>query len=165
MIDLTALNQRPLVPSDRALLFELYASTRAKELTAWHWSVAQQTTFLEMQFAAQQQAYQAAFPDREQQLVRLDDVPIGIIQIARQPTVIHLVDLALLPDYRNQGIGTALLQQLCATAARHQRSVQLHVLCSNRAMQLYQRLGFVAIGEPDVYCWMEWGAAQLVATD
>jgi ribosomal protein S18 acetylase RimI-like enzyme len=50
--------------------------------------------------------------------------------------------MAVLPDYRAQGIGTALLTKLIETAAQSYRGISLSVVGGNPAMDLYHRLGF-----------------------
>lgn len=50
--------------------------------------------------------------------------------------------LAVLPNYRGQGIGTALLTKLIVAAAQSYPGISLSVVGENPAMSLYHRLGF-----------------------
>jgi ribosomal protein S18 acetylase RimI-like enzyme len=52
------------------------------------------------------------------------------------------LSIAVLPEYRNQGIGTAMLIRLLKEAASSYPAVSLSVSPSNPAIRLYQRLGF-----------------------
>ncbi len=52
--------------------------------------------------------------------------------------------LAVLPEYRGQGIGTALLNALVAVVPG---SISLSVSADNPALRLYQRFGFAIVGE------------------
>lgn len=54
--------------------------------------------------------------------------------------------MALLPQYRGQGIGTHLLARLMTTAAASYECISLSVAAENPALRLYQRTGFEAIG-------------------
>ncbi|MFZ4664734.1 MAG: GNAT family N-acetyltransferase [Caldilineaceae bacterium] len=56
------------------------------------------------------------------------------------------VSMALLPAYRGQGIGTALLTALIAQATDRYAALSLSVDPQNAAMRLYERLGFVVVG-------------------
>lgn len=56
------------------------------------------------------------------------------------------VSMALLPAYRGQGIGTALLTALIDQARGHYPALSLSVDPQNAAMRLYERLGFVVVG-------------------
>jgi len=66
------------------------------------------------------------------------------------------VDIAVLPPYRNAGIGTAILRDPLADAAAAQKPVRIHVEKFNPALRLYERLGFVPIADIGVYLFMEW---------
>lgn len=52
------------------------------------------------------------------------------------------VSLALLPEYRGIGIGTALLEELIHAASAHYQAISLSVSLGNPARRLYERLGF-----------------------
>jgi ribosomal protein S18 acetylase RimI-like enzyme len=53
--------------------------------------------------------------------------------------------IALRPEYRGQGIGTALLQELLAAAKRLYPAIALSVSPNNPAMRLYARQGFETV--------------------
>jgi GNAT superfamily N-acetyltransferase len=57
--------------------------------------------------------------------------------------------LAVIPDYRGQGIGNQLLQQLLETAPHHFPAVSLNVRADNPARRLYERLGFVPVPDSE----------------
>ena len=111
-----------------------------------------------MQFRIQQQSYAVSYPAAENSVILLAEKPIGRMLVERSPREILLVDIALLPDYRQQGIGSALVQSLLDEAAAAEKSVGLSVYQSNPAMRLYQRLGFSKVGEEGLYMQMQWQA-------
>ncbi|MDZ8187251.1 MAG: GNAT family N-acetyltransferase [Nostoc sp. ChiSLP02] len=53
--------------------------------------------------------------------------------------------IAILPEYRNQGIGTQLLKHLLAAAKTAYPSISLSIRATNPALALYQRLGFEVV--------------------
>ena len=58
--------------------------------------------------------------------------------------------IAILPEYRGQGIGASLLTRLVETAAASYEQISLSVAAGNPAVRLYQRLGFeivAAVGD------------------
>jgi ribosomal protein S18 acetylase RimI-like enzyme len=144
---------RTAQPDDEAFLFQVYASTRADELALI--APEQQDAFLRMQFNAQRWSYTANYPDADHQIILLNDQPIGRMLIARNAQEIALVDIALLSEQRNQGLGTSLLRELIREAEQTRKFVRLHVLSGNRALQLYTRLGFQVIGQQEPYLEME----------
>jgi len=53
--------------------------------------------------------------------------------------------IAVLPDYRGQGIGTRLLRQILAIAKERFPAVSLNVRAENPVVRLYERVGFVRV--------------------
>jgi len=154
-IDAGSVLLRDEVAADGPFLFELYASTRKEELDSWGWPPEMRKPFLELQFRAQQ-SYRAAFPRAEFRVLELNRQPIGRIVVDRGQDEIRLVDLALLPKFRNHGIGTALLRALSTEAAAAKKPLRLNVLKGNRAANLYLRLGFSKARETATHDEMEW---------
>ncbi|HEY8209240.1 MAG TPA: GNAT family N-acetyltransferase [Myxococcaceae bacterium] len=147
---------RPATPEDEAFLFALYASTRAEELEAWGLIGPQREAFLQMQFRAQQQHYRAQLPRADHQIVLVAGAPAGRLLVDRREDEIRLADIALLPEHRGRGLGTALLQALLAEAKAAARPVRLHVLHGSRAAALYARMGFSTLAADGPYVLMEW---------
>jgi GNAT superfamily N-acetyltransferase len=128
--------------ADDAFLLGLYASTRAEELAFLGWDAAQRLAFIQMQYRAQQQSYLAQFPAAEYRIIRQDAADVGRLIVDRSSDVVWLVDISLLPEQRNAGLGTALIRVLQVEAAGVGKPVALHVAKANRALRLYERLGF-----------------------
>lgn len=150
-----AISLRPALPSDDEFLFSVYASTRAEEMYLVDWNPARKEAFLRMQFHAQRQQYQFTFPDAIHQIIEFNGVPAGRLIVDRSAHETYLVDVALLPDFRDLGLGTSLLRSLQAEG----KKIILHVIRSNPAVNLYQRLGFIFVGEEAFYSKMEWSPA------
>jgi ribosomal protein S18 acetylase RimI-like enzyme len=147
---------RPESPDDEPFLFEVYASTREEELALTNWDTRMRKAFLDMQFAAMRRGYAGMFPAGEFLIICRDDLRVGRLVLDRTGEVLRVVDLALLPAHRNQGIGTMLMRQICDEAARIGKPVGLSVLKNNRAIAWYQRLGFTKTGYGGIYEEMEW---------
>ena len=145
-----------MVPSDREFLCRLYASTRQEELAPVPWSEPEKEAFLRLQFEAQDRHYQEHFPAAAFQIIELDARPIGRLYVDRRADEIRLIDIALLPEFRGAGIGTALLMELIDEAAAASKPLRIHVERFNPALRLYQRLGFRPLEEHGVYLLMEY---------
>jgi len=142
---------RPAQTDDEAFLYQLYESTRKEEVSAFGWDVAQQETFLKFQFTAQRSHYEMAYPAATHTIILVNDQPAGRILVFRAEQEIHLVDIALLPEYRGHGIGAELIGGLIEEAAAKGVPLKLHVEKHNRAARLYDRLGFTVIADTGVY--------------
>jgi ribosomal protein S18 acetylase RimI-like enzyme len=148
---------RPITEEDRDFLLRVYGSTREEELAlATDWTSEQKEAFLRMQFEAQHAQYHLHYPEARFDVVLVDGAPAGRLYVHPRENEIRLVDIAILPDFRSSGIGTALLQGLFAEAEAAGKPLTIHVEKFNRALALYERLGFRPIGDRGVYVLMEW---------
>jgi ribosomal protein S18 acetylase RimI-like enzyme len=146
-------------PADREFFFRVYAGTREDELAQVDWDDAQKQAFLRMQFEAQDRYYRENYPGYEFQVIQVGDQPAGRLYLHRRPDEIRIMDIALLPDYRRQGIGTRVLRALQAEAQDRALPVTIHVERFNPALRLYERLGFQFVEDRGVYWFLRWTPA------
>jgi len=146
---------RPIRPEDQEFLYCLYASTRQEELAPLAWAPAQQEAFLRMQFNAQRSHYQQHFPDASFSVILRDGQPAGRLYLDTTGEKVCVIDIALLPEHRSQGIGAMLMGRILADADAAGKAVSIHVERSNRALRFYDRLGFAAVQDLGVYFRME----------
>ena len=146
---------RPVVAADRELLIAVYASTRAEELAPVPWDDAQKDAFVRMQFAAQDRYWREQKPGAEFCVVLVAGEPAGRLYLDRLAEEIRIVDVALLPAWRDRGIGTRLLRGVLQEGRDAGLPVTIHIEQGNRARGLYERLGFRQIGTAGVYHLME----------
>ncbi|HLX47110.1 MAG TPA: GNAT family N-acetyltransferase [Streptosporangiaceae bacterium] len=151
---------RPAGPGDAGVLYRIYASTREAELAAVPWDTPTKEAFLRMQFTAQDTDYHAKFPSASYDLIVAGEKVLGRLYVHRGTTVWQVLDIALLPEYRSQGIGTQLLTEVLAEAGPAAGKVQIYVERFNPARHLYDRLGFHEIADHGVYLLMEWEATR-----
>ena len=156
----TSLSLRPITPEDEEFLARVYASSRAEELAITDWNDEQKADFCRRQFDAQSAYYAANYPEASFQIIERDGVPIGRLYAARWEKEIRIVDITLLPKFRGTGIGTKLLRDLQDDARAAGKSLTIHVERFNRALGLYQRLGFDQVEDKGVYLLMRWEQDQ-----
>jgi len=161
LADGSALKLRPVTPEDDSFLLSVYASTRAQELAQVQWQEGQQETFVKWQFDMQRREYDARFPDAEYDVIEIDGQPAGRIWIGHREDEIRLLDIALLPQFQNRGVGTRLLTNLIHEASINGKRLRHMVFVLNdNADRFYERLGFVVIEEMGGYKHMEWRPTQ-----
>ena len=88
-------------------------------------------------------------------MISIGDQPVGRFFVHRGADAIRVVDLGLLPEYRSQGIGSALLKAVLEEADEAGMPIRLHAESFNRAMKLYERLGFRAVRINGIHVEME----------
>lgn len=131
---------------DRAFGYRLFRDSRPDDWERLPLDATLRRQLMRLQFEAQTKSYRTLFPDARFDIVEFAGEPIGRIVVDRSRTMLRLVDLALVPRYRNRGIGTAILAALIDEAQAVRLPVRLSVAAENKAaLRLYLRLGFVAI--------------------
>lgn len=87
-------------------------------------------------------------PDDIGLLALMNDEPVGAVWIRRSKAYGFVdedtpeLSLAVLPEYRGQGIGTKLMNELFALLQTRYAALSLSVARENPALRLYERLGF-----------------------
>jgi ribosomal protein S18 acetylase RimI-like enzyme len=146
---------RPISDKDESFLRRVYSSTRLEELAATGWGEKEIHEFLAMQFNAQHKFYMENYQNAQFYVVCLKGEDIGRLYRECFNDEIRIIDIALLPEYRNMGIGTRLVQNIIDEAAKSGLPVRIHVEKNNPALRLYHRLGFKEIKDVGVYWLLE----------
>ncbi len=141
---------------DMAFLNELYRSTRWQEVMHAPWDDQQRIDFLNQQFEAQHTHYSSHYPNADKLKIKQDGHDIGRIYIDRDEVSICLIDVAILPDQRGNGLGTKLLKELLIEAQNTAKKVVIHVENFNPAYKWYLKHGFKQIEDKGVYQYLEW---------
>ena len=156
MISSEKITLRPVTGQDDNFLLSLYASTRSAELVQVPWSPEQKEAFLRMQFNAQKQHYAAEYPQANHDLICVDGVPVGRLYLARAADALHILDITVLPEHRNSGIGSFLLGQVIEEARSTGRLVTIYVETFNPSLRLFERLGFRKDQEHGFQLLLKW---------
>jgi ribosomal protein S18 acetylase RimI-like enzyme len=151
---------RAATSHDLAFMRELYGTLRASELAPLPWSDEAKQTFLDDQFALQHLHFVRHYAAADFLLIEHEGVPIGRFYLLHEPAEDFLiVDIALLPTWRQQGAGSELIRAAQREANTLGRGVNLHVDQRNiGARRLYERLGFSLVAEEGPYQQMFWQA-------
>lgn len=151
---------RPIDDRDMPFLERLYGSTRAQELAAVPWTDEQKAAFLHQQFTAQHAHYLQNYPGASLDVVERAARAVGRLYVARWAREIRLMDVAVVPEERGRGLGTALVQAVLEEGRRTGKTVTIHVEHLNPARRLYERLGFRPVEDKGMYLFFEWSADE-----
>jgi|ERR1044071_2682924 ribosomal protein S18 acetylase RimI-like enzyme len=152
---------RPVTDADQEFLIGVYASTRAAELAQVAWDDSQKDAFIRWQYAMQKQEYEARYPLARYDIILVNGAPAGRIWVGSDDKEIRLLDIALLREFQNRGVGTQLLRQLMDEATRTNKALRHMVFVLNdNASRFYERLGFKTIEDVGGYNHMEWLPGQ-----
>ncbi len=142
--------------SHHDFIFRLFSVLKTDELQAWSWEEQMRQAVLRIQFEAHERHYRANFPGAEDSLIRLNETLVGRQIVLRNDTALHLADLALLPEFRGQGIGGTLIANLQVEATAKGVPIQLNCFAGNPARRLYERLGFAVVTDNGTHVSMAW---------
>ena len=149
---------RPMTDADLPFLERLYGTTREAELARTGWTDEEKASFIRFQFEAQHAHYTKHYAAADFLVIERAGQPIGRLYLDWRKDELRIVDIALMPEARGDGLGTGLLTELQDRARERNVAVSIHVEQMNPAMTLYRRLGFQKVDEHGVYDLMEWRA-------
>ncbi len=147
---------RPVTEADQDLVLAAYASTRAAEMAMVPWSAEQKEAFIKMQFAAQAEHYAAEFPRASHDVICRDGAPVGRLYLDRRDQQLHILDVTILPQFRNAGIGTFVLRRLFDEAAAGGKAVTIYIESFNPSLALFRKLGFHTAAEDGFQLLLRW---------
>lgn len=159
MTDAASFTLRPALADDREFLLRVYSGSREEELSVVEWPEGEKERFLRQQFEAQDTYYRAQYEGAEFLVIEVEGKPAGRLYLHRNEDDIRIVDVALLPEFRGRGAGAQILREILSDAEKTNRPVTIHVERWNRALHLYDRLGFKLKEDRGVYLFLEWRAS------
>ncbi len=145
---------------DESFLRQVYECSRAQELAMMPWTAEQRAAFLGFQFDAQASHYRSQFPDASFQIILASEESVGRLYVERRQDEIRVLDIVVLTDFRNRGIGTTLIRDLLREADEANKCVTVWVEKFNPSQATFQKLGFVKIQEDGFSDLMEYRPAR-----
>jgi ribosomal protein S18 acetylase RimI-like enzyme len=148
--------RRASVP-DEAALFDLFCRVRTRDLEAASWDDRVRAATLRLQFDAQRRGYLQQWPAAETRLVLVSGAIAGCVIVDLAGGALHLLDIAVAPESRGQGIGGRIVRALQEEAAQAGQVLTLTVLRTNLpAVRLYSRLDFQVVRAGETQLVLEW---------
>jgi ribosomal protein S18 acetylase RimI-like enzyme len=85
-------------------------------------------------------------------IIKVDTSRVGMIQLFEQGGALDVGEIQIQPSHQSQGIGSRILKDTIAQAHKQGKKVTLSVgLKNDRALQLYQRLGFRKVAQSETH--------------
>ena len=150
---------RPVTEADRDFVLTVYASIRAAEMAMVPWTAEQKDAFVNSQFAAQTHHYAAEYPEATHEIICCDGVAAGRLYLDRRAQELHVLDVTILPQFRNSGIGSFVLRQILDEARVSGKIVTIYVESFNPSLNLFRKLGFQLSSQDGFQCFLCWSPA------
>lgn len=139
--------------SDDEFLREVSFDVRSQEFVMNSLPIEVLNSLLSMQYNSQKETYERQYPNAESFIIEFEGARIGRLLINREAEKVHLVDISILHNFRNLGIGSFLLEKLKSEA----KLITLNVYKMNfGAIRLYEKQGFFFKEDNGMYFKMEW---------
>jgi ribosomal protein S18 acetylase RimI-like enzyme len=149
------LHLRPEREADRDFRYRLFCDSREPEFALL--APVAFRDVMTQQFHAQTLSNLARFPEARFDIVELSSEPIGRIVVDRPGEFLHIVDQAVVPQWRGRGVGTAIVRALMDEAEAAGVPVRVEGTAENDpSLRLYLRLGFVPVESIPLYTRLEW---------
>ncbi|WP_338846526.1 GNAT family N-acetyltransferase [Massilia sp. W12] len=160
MFELSApLSVRLAQEDDKPFFKQLYATTR-DDLKNLPVSPQELVEVIEMQQVVQENGLRDVYPGAKQWTILLDEEKIGRLIVDYNGSDWRVIDIAIMPQRRNQGWGRQVLQAVMTHAGNLDNSVSLAVFGVNPgARRLYERLNFKVTRSDRVHAQMIWRKA------
>lgn len=147
---------RPVSERDKSFLLDLYSSTRDDVRLYRHQLLdSEKDAFIRMQFEAQDRHYKKYYPDADFLIIQSHKKDIGRLYLEEWTSEIRIIDITISPAHRSKGIGRTIMSDVIGKAEAKGKAVSIHVAKNNRAMHLYEQLGFEVTGGTEVYHLMK----------
>ena len=127
---------------DQHFIEKVFRSTREEELNLMNWSEDQKQSFSIMQSIAQLHDYKKNYKGAEHKIILYKKKPVGRIYLWESNAEIRIIDISLLTEFRNRGIGRTVITDIIKLAILKNKNVTLAVGYRNPAKRLYEKLGF-----------------------
>lgn len=154
MQESTDISFRPVQPSDADFLYEMFVASRERELAPL--PSPMRDVLARQQYDVYRRGMGADYPDAHQLIVCAGANRAGMLFLAERPGVLWVIDLALHPERRNRGLGSAVLGRLMDTCRKSGRVLRGSVAPHNPARRLYARLGIRECDASQGYIQLEW---------
>jgi len=82
-------------------------------------------------------------------IILLNQKPIGLLKVTHHSDAVEIIQIQIDNLHQGQGIGTSIMCQIIENARIKNQAVTLSVLKTNKAINLYKKLGFTIISEEE----------------
>jgi len=151
---------RPVTDDDREFLLSVYAAGRELELSLVPWDDAMKRSFIEHQYKAQDDHYRSYYENATHDVIVADDVRVGRLYVEKTEKQIAILDIGILPEFRIQGIASAIVHRLQDEATADGRLIRIYIESFNSADKLFTELGFEMVENDGGLRRFEWRPAE-----
>ncbi|MFO1369556.1 MAG: GNAT family N-acetyltransferase [Marinagarivorans sp.] len=132
----------PTTDVHQAFLRRVFTQSRKGLWQASGLDAAWLDRILDDQYTLQEKSYWANGKDLYSYVIVFKGQWVGRLLVRANPHCLHILDIALLPEHQNQGVGRHVLNYLQQQASAREQLLTLTTDATNRAYDWYLRAGF-----------------------
>ena len=144
--------------NDSEFLFQLFEEIKIAELNIFNWPEQMRNQFISMQYNAFEKMIKNEYPKADDFIIIYNFQNAGRLQLNKDNSGLRIINISLLPDFRNLGIGSKVIKDLLSEADSKKRPVYLEVDKVNPAFNLYSRLGFEIYHQDEIKYSMKYSS-------
>lgn len=147
---------RSCTDADDAFVYDVFCTTWESEVAALpNQNLARHV--LRIQHIAQERRFAGRYPGHHRFIVVEDGQPAGRLYVHETDSMLHVIDLTLMPQFRSRGIGRRVFRDLFTYATREGKSITVRVgRRDERVTSFYASLDFRLVAVDDVDNYFEW---------
>lgn len=150
--------KRPETDADAQFVFSLFESVRGAEMSMFDEAI--RSHLVRMQFNAMTTGYRTGFPNADYYVIEIGDCPSGRLILDVTTTLVRVVYIAFLPQFRSRGFGEAIMRDALDVARCSGAVCEANVAQGNSAsLRLWKKLGFEKCSETATDILMQRGSA------
>jgi len=100
--------------------------------------------------------FNATFDSKEVWIIQMAGCDVGYVAYECTDQEFRIFNIMILPDFQNQGLGSAIMRKFLNEAEQKHIPFRLQVLKVNPAHKLYERLGLSVTGQTDTHYQFQW---------
>jgi len=143
---------------DLEFLFQLFGEIKIAELNINVWPEQMKNQLISMQYSCYEQMIISEYPNADDFIIKYNFQNAGRLQLNKDDSGIKIINISLLPAFRNLGIGSKVIKDLLSEADLGKKPVYLEVDKVNPAFNLYSRLGFEVYHQDEIRYFMKYSA-------
>ncbi len=141
------IDRRPATEDDHEFLFAVFCAALVPSDPLAALPESESEPLLRARFDAREQQFRSAYVLADFDVLTVDGEPAGNLYVDRGDDEFVVIDISLLPQFRNRGIGTAVIGQLVEEAGRIVLPVRARVQHDSPTSRFWRRLGFEQVGD------------------
>lgn len=141
------IDRRPATEDDHEFLFAVFRSALLPGDPLAMLPESESEPLLRAEFDAREETLRNDYVLADFDVLIVDGEPAGNLYVDRGDDEFVVIDISLLPRFRNRGIGTAVIGRLVEEAGRLVLPVRARVQHESPTSAFWRRLGFEQVGD------------------